>query len=111
MRVEAWAKALTADADVLLYGCDVAAGDEGQDFVRALSEATGADVAASVLERLGAEIDRLIGETFDEVRAQLDALGATGVTVSTTDIRTHEHLLHDIVRVPRRPDLRRAPWR
>ena len=39
--------ALSADADILIYGCDVAADDVGQSFVRALSVATGADVAAS----------------------------------------------------------------
>ena len=39
--------ALTADGDLLLYGCGVAAGDEGIAFIRDLAAATGADVAAS----------------------------------------------------------------
>ena len=39
--------ALTAEADILIYGCDVAAGAAGEAFVAALAEATGADVAAS----------------------------------------------------------------
>jgi VCBS repeat-containing protein len=39
--------ALSEDADLLLYGCDVAAGAEGQSFIDALAAATGADVAAS----------------------------------------------------------------
>ena len=39
--------ALTADGDLLLYGCDVGAGDVGASFVQALAEMTGADVAAS----------------------------------------------------------------
>ena len=38
---------LADDADILIYGCDVAAGAAGQAFVDAFSEATGADVAAS----------------------------------------------------------------
>jgi Ca2+-binding RTX toxin-like protein len=38
---------LTAGADVLLYGCDVASGMVGQQFISALAAATGADVAAS----------------------------------------------------------------
>ena len=33
--------------DLLLYGCDVAAGDLGQEFINKLSQVTGADVAAS----------------------------------------------------------------
>ncbi|WP_108326791.1 cadherin domain-containing protein [Limnohabitans sp. MMS-10A-192] len=41
------ANALSADADILLYGCDVAAGDAGRAFIDALAIATGADVAAS----------------------------------------------------------------
>jgi Domain of unknown function (DUF4347)/Putative Ig domain/Bacterial Ig domain len=39
--------ALSEQADLLIYGCDVAAGDAGQTFVSALAQATGADVAAS----------------------------------------------------------------
>jgi hypothetical protein len=42
-----WAGALTPDADILIYGCDVAAGPDGRAFVDALSRLTGADVAAS----------------------------------------------------------------
>ncbi|CUW40823.1 protein of unknown function（containing Cadherin-like domain,1230-1310;785-891;1645-1742;containing Immunoglobulin-like fold domain,1230-1303;785-887;1645-1741;containing Dystroglycan-type cadherin-like domain,1223-1311;1647-1747) [Magnetospirillum sp. XM-1] len=39
--------ALTAGGDLLLYGCDVAKGEDGQQFVTDLAAATGADVAAS----------------------------------------------------------------
>jgi len=39
--------ALSTDGDILLYGCDVAAGSQGVSFVDALAAATGADVAAS----------------------------------------------------------------
>jgi VCBS repeat-containing protein len=39
---------LSADADFLIYGCDVAEGEAGAAFVNALADATGADVAASV---------------------------------------------------------------
>jgi hypothetical protein len=39
--------ALSPDADLLIYGCDVASTEEGEAFVAALAQATGADVAAS----------------------------------------------------------------
>src|SRR3990167_7418325 len=39
--------ALKADGDILLYGCDVAAGSTGEAFVAAIAAATGADVGAS----------------------------------------------------------------
>jgi len=42
-----WQKALTSTAEVLLYGCNVAAG-MGANFVRQLSELAGAKIAASV---------------------------------------------------------------
>lgn len=45
--LQQWAQALTSDADILLYGCDIAQGDLGASFVKQLSQLTGADVAAS----------------------------------------------------------------
>ena len=44
----AWQHNLTANADILLYGCDVAATTEGKDFVESLHKLTGVDIAASV---------------------------------------------------------------
>ncbi|MCL1470075.1 Calx-beta domain-containing protein, partial [Argonema antarcticum] len=46
-QLQQWRNSLTDDADILLYGCDVAAGEEGIAFVQRLSELTGADIAAS----------------------------------------------------------------
>ena len=43
----AWQHNLTANADLLIYGCDVAATPEGRDFVASLANLTEADVAAS----------------------------------------------------------------
>jgi Domain of unknown function (DUF4347) len=45
--VQSWAAALGKGADLLLYGCDVAADAIGQGFVQQLAALTGADVAAS----------------------------------------------------------------
>ena len=38
---------LSSNADLLFYGCNLAAGDDGQDLVNSLTLLTGADVAAS----------------------------------------------------------------
>ncbi|KAM3092415.1 DUF4347 domain-containing protein [Phormidesmis sp. 146-35] len=46
-QLQSWASALTEDADILLYGCDVARGEIGQTFVQQLAKLTGAEVAAS----------------------------------------------------------------
>ncbi|MFP9467318.1 Ig-like domain-containing protein [Pectobacterium brasiliense] len=40
--------ALTTEGDLLLYGCDIAGGAQGDAFLTNLAQATGADVAASV---------------------------------------------------------------
>ena len=45
--ISRWANSLTADADILLYGCDVASSEGGEGFLHSLSALTGADVAAS----------------------------------------------------------------
>ncbi|MGE0607077.1 MAG: DUF4347 domain-containing protein, partial [Pirellulales bacterium] len=42
-----WRDHLTFDADILFYGCDLAAHEDGQTFIESLAELTGADVAAS----------------------------------------------------------------
>jgi hypothetical protein len=38
---------LTADGDILIYGCDTGANEQGQELVDAIARVTGADVAAS----------------------------------------------------------------
>ncbi|WP_367848130.1 cadherin domain-containing protein [Rhodoferax sp. WC2427] len=45
--IAAWGDHLCGDADLLLYGCDVASTAEGQALVQNLAQLTGADVAAS----------------------------------------------------------------
>jgi hypothetical protein len=45
--LQSWQNSLTENADILIYGCDVAAGLQGQTFVNQISQWTGADVAAS----------------------------------------------------------------
>lgn len=42
-----WSSALSAEADVMIYGCNLAAGESGLSLIDRLGELTGADVAAS----------------------------------------------------------------
>ncbi|BAZ42534.1 hypothetical protein NIES4101_85030 [Calothrix sp. NIES-4101] len=46
-QLQQWKDSLTEEADILLYGCEVAEGEIGVAFVQQLSQVTGADVAAS----------------------------------------------------------------
>ncbi|MBF0188290.1 MAG: VCBS repeat-containing protein, partial [Magnetococcales bacterium] len=80
-QVTSWAGALTEDADILLYGCDVGQGAQGEAFVTALAAMTGADVAASD-DATGSE--DLGGDWTLEVHAG-SVTAITGVPVSTYD--------------------------
>ncbi|MBD2089976.1 DUF4347 domain-containing protein [Microcoleus sp. FACHB-1515] len=46
-QLQQWSQLLTADADILIYGCHVAEGELGQAFVDRFSQLTGLDIAAS----------------------------------------------------------------
>ncbi|MEG3880134.1 DUF4347 domain-containing protein, partial [Microcoleus sp. herbarium19] len=46
-QLQQWGKALGEQGNILLYGCNVAAGESGIEFIQKLSEIAGANVAAS----------------------------------------------------------------
>ena len=46
-QLQKWAASLSAKAEILLYGCSVAAGDRGQAFIQQISRLTKAKIAAS----------------------------------------------------------------
>ncbi len=46
-QIASWKNHLLADADLLIYGCDLASTESGRGLVTTLGELTGADVAAS----------------------------------------------------------------
>ncbi|NEO55451.1 MAG: DUF4347 domain-containing protein [Okeania sp. SIO3B5] len=45
--IQQWGKCLSADGEILIYGCQVASGKEGKEFARQLHQLTGANIAAS----------------------------------------------------------------
>jgi hypothetical protein len=46
-QLQQWGKALIPGADILLYGCNIAAGDRGHQFLAQLHQLTGANIAAN----------------------------------------------------------------
>ncbi len=46
-QIAGWGSALDVDADLLIYGCDLSAAENGRALLSAISELTGANVAAS----------------------------------------------------------------
>jgi Ca2+-binding RTX toxin-like protein len=79
-QLQNWSKALTADADILVYGCDVAAGEVGEKFIQKLSNLTGADIAASTnltgSSALGGDwdLEKLTGSIESPIAFQADAI-------------------------------------
>ncbi|MEG4534194.1 DUF4347 domain-containing protein, partial [Microcoleus sp. D2_18a_D3] len=46
-KLQRWSRSLADSGEILLYGCDVAAGEKGANFVQQLSQLTKAKIAAS----------------------------------------------------------------
>jgi Domain of unknown function (DUF4347)/Bacterial Ig domain len=45
--LQSWQHALTDDADLMIYGCNLASDQQGENLITQLSQLTGADIAAS----------------------------------------------------------------
>jgi hypothetical protein len=72
-QLSAIGSSLTENGDILLYGCNVAQGDSGVQFITSLSQSTGADIAAST-ELTGAAA--LGGDWLLEAQVgQIEAIG------------------------------------
>nr|WP_315258569.1 DUF4347 domain-containing protein [uncultured Duganella sp.] len=72
-----WGAALSDSGDLLLYGCDVAAGDSGLAFIDSLALATSADVAAST-DTTGST---LLGANWELERSTGSIEAASALTV------------------------------
>ncbi len=96
--LQAWSTPLSPSASILLYGCKVAAGDAGAEFVERLHRLTGADIAASA-NRTGSaalggnwELEVVTGEVEAplvfpvEVREAYSAVLAILIVDSTADV-------------------------
>jgi len=92
-KIQQWGKALTKNADILLYGCNVAAGDAGEEFISKLHQLTGAEIAASSTpignSTLGGnwELDVSTGKTSPTLAFKATVM-ATYPGVLTTDLST-----------------------
>ncbi len=64
---------LSADGDILLYGCEIADGPAGSNFLRVLAQATQADVAASIDNTGGTQAggDWILETSTGEIQAKL----------------------------------------
>ncbi len=97
-QIQSWAGALSADGDVLLYGCDVAQTPDGKAMVDALARLSGADVAASVdvtgNESLGGDWD------LEYHSGLIETAGIVSPQEQTTWAHLLEDAPHDITTAP-----------
>ncbi|WP_298719094.1 VCBS domain-containing protein [uncultured Oceanisphaera sp.] len=89
---ESIGNSLAADADILLYGCDVGSETAGQSFLNELSRLTGADIAASDDDtghaNQGAdwELEVEVGQIESTVAIGQEAQAAFDERLSTTNL-------------------------
>lgn len=78
VQVKTWTPRLSADADILLDGCDIAAGSGGSALLAQLAALTGADIAASIdeLESYMVEGQFTATQFFAEIEGHPDDLPA-----------------------------------
>lgn len=86
--VSQWGNALREAGDLLLYGCNVAAGEVGRDFLSEMSRITGVDVGASIditgrggdwiLEANAGSIEAAVVVSAEGQRAFADSLNILG---------------------------------
>nr|WP_198264388.1 DUF4347 domain-containing protein [sulfur-oxidizing endosymbiont of Gigantopelta aegis] len=88
-KVQNWGNALAKNGDILLYGCNVAEGEKGEQFVQELARLTQADVAASN-DETGAQA---LGGDWDlEV--------ATGAIERSLQVTNYQSILLDVTSKP-----------
>ncbi|QDT07916.1 Soluble aldose sugar dehydrogenase YliI precursor [Rubripirellula lacrimiformis] len=74
-QITQWQQAMSPDADLLIYGCDLAAGTDGVRFLNRLASMAGVDVAASS-DRTGTANDQHHADWDLEYRiGQIDSMG------------------------------------
>ncbi|MCK9237948.1 MAG: DUF4347 domain-containing protein [Thiopseudomonas sp.] len=84
-QLSSWSNSLTEEADILLYGCDVAQGEAGQAFISELAHLTGADIAASTNATGAADKggDWVLESNTGSIEAEVFEFGAYGELLGT----------------------------
>ncbi len=89
--IGSWGLALTADADLLLYGCSVADTAAGADLIQTLADLTGADVAASSnVTGIGGDtlLEKSSGPVEHGLKTPIQAWTAVGLNLAFTSLTT-----------------------
>jgi Ca2+-binding RTX toxin-like protein len=87
--VQQWRYALSEKADILLYGCEVAAGEMGESFVQRLHQLTGTNISASANKTGNAalggdwELEKTTGDIAASLAFSPEAIAAYPGTFAT----------------------------
>jgi hypothetical protein len=98
-KLTGWASALTASADILLYGCDIASGPQGSTFIQQLGTLTQADIAASTnltgSAQLGGDwiLEQATGSIESTLAFSTTALNQYDSLLSTTSSTATENII------------------
>ena len=97
--IAGWQNALAGDADILIYGCDLASSQNGRDLVHQMGALTGADVAGSDdltgHEELGGdwELEYRIGDLDSDIVFSADVMANWYGTLGTTTVTTTDDVV------------------
>ncbi|MEL6894735.1 MAG: DUF4347 domain-containing protein, partial [Planctomycetota bacterium] len=101
-QLKQWTKSLTDSADLLLYGCNTAAGSAGAELLRSFADLTGADVAGSTDVTGHAvhggdwDLERSIGTIESNLALQINALqhyyGHLPITIRAAGVDNTEQM-------------------
>jgi hypothetical protein len=101
--LQQWGKALTKTADILLYGCEVAAGEIGEKFIKRLNKIIGADIAASSHKTgnaaLGGDwkLDKTIGSIETPLAFSAPAMKSYAGVLATADFNVSSIFTQDVI--------------
>ncbi len=94
--ISGWGEAISSEGDILFYGCNLAVGTAGLQFVDRLSQLTGADVAASDdLTGAGGDWDLEVTTGSIEAQAILDSVTQTSYLGTLASYNGNEYVLTD----------------
>ncbi|MEG4924281.1 DUF4347 domain-containing protein, partial [Microcoleus sp. F10-D1] len=88
-QLQQWRNALTANASIILYGCNVAAGKSGHQFLTQLHQLTGANIAANSQPTGNSEL----GGTWDIPQLIPPSSQRAKLAIAETTLKTYSGVL------------------
>ncbi|MEG3874337.1 DUF4347 domain-containing protein, partial [Microcoleus sp. Z1_B5] len=88
-QLQQWRNSLTENANIILYGCNLAAGDRGNQFLTQLHQLTGANISANSQPTGNCKL----GGTWDILQLIPPSSEAPQLALTETTLKTYSHIL------------------